>query len=199
MADFDPILAGQVCQMPEGFVVTPDYCTSLQEPLPAFLCPMEANTYNIQFTGFKVRGISEEGQKVYCSIGNFEKGMEECTVEFRDGCPRWIRYHFGPELLHWPSIGASLEFTNGDEPLQDFRMIERHYYHDQLIVSYDFNMPFVIPGTTNTWEMIYTPPILTDEWRAALAAAPWAVKSDSFYFVNGKLVMHNRAEYNYAA
>jgi hypothetical protein len=28
--------------------------------------------------------------------------------------------------------------------------------------------------------------------------SPWETKSDSFYFVEGKLVMHNKAEYNYA-
>lgn len=27
---------------------------------------------------------------------------------------------------------------------------------------------------------------------------PWETKSDSFYFVDGVLVMHNKAEYNYA-
>lgn len=30
-----------------------------------------------------------------------------------------------------------------------------------------------------------------------MVAAPYETKSDSFYFVDGKLVMHNRADYNY--
>lgn len=29
--------------------------------------------------------------------------------------------------------------------------------------------------------------------------APYATKSDSFYFVDDKLIMHNKAEYSYAA
>ena len=28
--------------------------------------------------------------------------------------------------------------------------------------------------------------------------APWETRSDSFYFVQGKLIMHNKSEYNYA-
>ena len=28
--------------------------------------------------------------------------------------------------------------------------------------------------------------------------APWEVKSDSFFFAEGRLLVHNRAEYNYA-
>lgn len=32
-----------------------------------------------------------------------------------------------------------------------------------------------------------------------MAAHPYDTKSDSFYFVDGKLVMHNKAEYAYTA
>ena len=28
--------------------------------------------------------------------------------------------------------------------------------------------------------------------------SPWDTKSDSFYFVEDKLIMHNKSEYNYA-
>lgn len=30
-------------------------------------------------------------------------------------------------------------------------------------------------------------------------AAPYATKSDSFYIINGKLMLHNKAEYAYNA
>lgn len=30
-----------------------------------------------------------------------------------------------------------------------------------------------------------------------MVAEPWATESDSFYFVNGELVMHNKALYRY--
>eukprot|EP00435_Cladocopium_sp_Y103_P005585 s1260_g1.t2 len=106
---------------------------------------------------------------------------------------RFIRYHFGPEFLGIQTIGTTLEFTNGEHEVHDFRMIERHYFRDQLITSYDFTMPFVIPNTRNTWEMIYTKPEFSDEWKEALVTSPWEVRSDSFYFVNGRLIMHNRA------
>jgi hypothetical protein len=28
--------------------------------------------------------------------------------------------------------------------------------------------------------------------------SPWETKSDTFFFVDNKLIIHNRAEYNYA-
>mmetsp|Transcript_10235 Transcript_10235/g.30800 ORF Transcript_10235/g.30800 Transcript_10235/m.30800 type:complete len:82 (+) Transcript_10235:3-248(+) len=77
-------------------------------------------------------------------------------------------------------------------------MIERHYFRDILIKSYDFTLPFVIPNTTNTWEVIYTMPELDPVVKEGIMACPWETRSDSFYFVDGKLVMHNKAEYNYS-
>ncbi len=31
-----------------------------------------------------------------------------------------------------------------------------------------------------------------------MIASPWETKSDSFYFVDNELIMHNKAEYNYS-
>jgi hypothetical protein len=38
-----------------------------------------------------------------------------------------------------------LTFQVGPEPLGSFRMIERHYFKNQLMRSYDFTFGFVIP------------------------------------------------------
>ena len=86
----------------------------------------------------------------------------------------------------------------GDQPLHNFRMIERHYFKQALVKSYDFTLPFVIPNTTNTWEVIYTMPDLLQEEKSELIAHPWDTRSDSFYCVDGRLAMHNKAEYNYS-
>jgi hypothetical protein len=40
------------------------------------------------------------------------------------------------------SIGAKLVFKVGEDPLPGFRMIERHYFKDQLIKSFDFTLGF---------------------------------------------------------
>ena len=73
---------------------------------------------------------------------------------------RCIRYDFGASflrfvLLHFvacpctlsirpsrKSIGAKLVFKVGEDPLPGFRMIERHYFKDQLIKSFDFTLGF---------------------------------------------------------
>lgn len=93
----------------------------------------------------------------------------------------------------------SLEFAVGSEALNSFRMIERHYFRDMLIRSYDFDFGFCIPNSTNTWEAIYDIPALEESIQQDMIAHPYMAKSDSFYFVNDELVMHNKAEYCYTS
>jgi hypothetical protein len=103
----------------------------------------------------------------------------------------------------------------GELAVPNFRMIERHYFRDRLVQNYDFAFGFCIPNSTNTWEQIYEFPQLEPELstsprpplpartdgvraEAAMIANPYETKSDSFYFVNDELIMHNKAEYAYS-
>eukprot|EP00061_Rhincodon_typus_P005216 g24469.t1 len=56
-----------------------------------------------------------------------------------------------------------VEFTVGDKPINSFRMIERHYFRDQLLKSFDFEFGFCIPSSKNTCEHIYEFPQLSEE------------------------------------
>lgn len=78
-------------------------------------------------------------------------------------------------------------------------MIERHYFQGKLIKSYDFNFDFCIPNSTNEWESIYDmPPLSAKEVQAFVdAKGDKRQASDSFYFVDGEMVMHNKAFYTY--
>ena len=77
-------------------------------------------------------------------------------------------------------------------------VVERHYFRGRVIQDYSFRFGFVIPNSQNEWEFVYDMPSLTAEETQEIIAAPWEVKSDSFFFANGSLIVHNRAEYNYA-
>lgn len=183
------------CPPPAEQAITPEYVNSLTEPSEGFLCPLSANKYGINFTSFKIRSVEDGSDQVLFEVG--KSGGDAAMPPPASDDDRFIQYHFGPAFLDFKCIGTTLEFCIGDQPLHNFRMIERHYFGNQLIRSYDFELPFVIPGTSNTWEVIYSMPELNDEWKAALIANPWATRSDSFFFVDDELVMHNRAEYNY--
>lgn len=51
----------------------------------------------------------------------------------------------------------------GDKPVNNFRMIERHYFRNQLLKSFDFHFGFCIPSSRNTCEHIYDFPPLSEE------------------------------------
>ena len=111
--------------------------------------------------------------------------------------PRMIRYHLGPDFLDLKNLGSSLTFSVGDKPVKDFLMIERHYFNEILIKSFEFKFDFCIPNSVNTWEYIYTVPEIDPKLKQQMIDEPWHTRSDSFYFVGNELIMHNKAIYNY--
>jgi len=56
-----------------------------------------------------------------------------------------------------------VEFTIGEKPVSKFRMIERHYFRDRLLKSFDFEFGFVMPFSKNTMEHIYEFPTLSED------------------------------------
>jgi len=108
-----------------------------------------------------------------------------------------FRYQFSEDVLRLPAIKTSLIFSVGKQPVEQFRMIERHYFRNQLVKSFDFKFGFCIPGSTNTWDAVYSVPPLDDALIAEMIANPYETTSDSFYFAGNKLIMHNKALYSY--
>ena len=76
-------------------------------------------------------------------------------------------------------------------------MLERHYNGNKLIKSFEFNFSFCVPGSTNSSEFIYELPTFTPEEKEEITSNPYQVKSDTFFFHKGKLIVHNKVAYNY--
>ena len=190
--------------------ITPDVVRSYTGFTPKFLCGMSSNIYNIRFKRFKVRDIETDFVLFDVSddsddSNNNENMPEELKdenlkkIEDEDiyKSPRMIRYHLGPDFLDLKNLGSSLTFSVGDKPVKDFLMIERHYFNEILIKSFEFKFDFCIPNSVNTWESIYTIPEIDPKLKQQMIDEPWHTRSDSFYFVQNKLIMHNKAIYNY--
>eukprot|EP00992_Anisonema_acinus_P014668 TRINITY_DN9402_c0_g1_i2.p1 TRINITY_DN9402_c0_g1~~TRINITY_DN9402_c0_g1_i2.p1 ORF type:complete len:190 (+),score=45.88 TRINITY_DN9402_c0_g1_i2:84-653(+) len=177
------------------------------KPTEGFCVPLSANVYNIVFHSFKIRDM--ENNKCLFEVDGDkepEAGENQSQVATHpsvdddpEAAVRTIRYNFASDFLKCKTIGTKLVFSVGEKPVPNFRMIERHYFKEKLIKSFDFAFGFCIPNSTNSWEAIYDLPELTKEEEAEIIANPFATKSDSFYFVDGELVMHNKAEYGYNA
>ena len=190
--------------------ITPDIVREYKEFTPKFLCGLDANTYNIKFKKFKMRDLESDfvlfevsDDSPDDSNNSDEKKEEEKKekINYEDEdiftSPRSIRYHLGPDFLELKDLGSSLTFSVGNQPVKDFLIIERHYFKDLLIKSFEFKFDFCIPNSVNTWEYIYTIPEIDPEVKKDMISEAWTTRSDSFYFVGEKLIMHNKAFYNY--
>ena len=173
--------------------VTSDYVKTLTEPTDRFLCKLDDNWPKFKFGGFKIRDCVSNIVLVEVP----EQDVDNDLSDADDPNSRVIKYHLGPEFLHLKTAGLTLNFKIGDKPIQNMEMVERHYFRGKVIRSYDFTFGFIIPNSANTWEFIYDLPTLPPDEMAEIIAAPYEVKSDSFFFAEGKLIIHNRAVYNY--
>ena len=95
------------------------------------------------------------------------------------------------------NVGLNLEFSIGDKPVKGMQMIEKHFFRGKVIREYAFDFPFVMPSSTNNWDFTYALPQLAPDEMKEIVEAPWEVKSDSYFFAEGKLIIHTRAIYNY--
>ncbi|KAM6946431.1 protein unc-119 homolog A [Aplochiton taeniatus] len=175
--------------------VSPEDVLGLQKITENYLCSPEENVHMIDFTRFKIRDMETgtilfEITKPPTPAGN--------KKDFDPNAGRFVRYQFTPAFLQLRQVGATVEFTVGDMPINNFRMIERHYFREKLLKSFDFEFGFCMPSSKNTCEHIYEFPPLSEEIMREMILHPYETQSDSFYFVDNKLVMHNKADYSYS-
>ncbi|XP_025044430.2 protein unc-119 homolog A isoform X3 [Pelodiscus sinensis] len=155
-------------------LIGPEDVLGLQKITGDYLCTPEENVYKIDFTRFKIRDMesgtvlfeitkppaSEHNDDLICAIPEREHADKK-DVDPNAG--RFVRYQFTPAFLRLRQVGATVEFTVGDKPINNFRMIERHYFRDQLLKSFDFEFGFCIPSSKNTCEHIYEFPQLSED------------------------------------
>ena len=176
--------------------VTPEFTRGLKAPTQKFLCKLSDNWAGFRFCGFKIRDMVSN--MVLVDVPADEVEGEDQLSDDDDPTKRLIKYHLGPEFLQLKTVGLTMNFSIGSKPINTLQMQERHYFRGKVIRDYEFKFGFVIPKSTNSWEFVYDMPDMTAEEKAEIINAPWEVKSDTFFFADGKLMLHNRAEYNYA-
>ena len=144
--------------------VTPESVIAYTSATADFLCPLSANIYGIDFLYFRIRDLDSGAVLVEVQKEEEDENAKEEEVA-DESANRTIKYHFGPDFLNLRTIGTTLEFSVGDQPVSNFRMIERHYFRDTLLKSFDFNLEFCIPGSRNQWEVMYEVPEIDSELR----------------------------------
>ncbi|XP_012250647.1 protein unc-119 homolog [Athalia rosae] len=189
----------------ESETVTPDMVLHMPTITEKYLCSPEANVYEIDFTRFQIRDL-ETGTVLFeiakppateCENNPDPDTEADDVVGCDPNTGRFVRYQFTPQFLKLKTVGATVEFMVGSRPVNKFRMIERHFFRNKLLKTFDFEFGFCIPNSKNTCEHIYEFPALPPELVSEMIANPFETRSDSFYFVDDRLVMHNKADYAY--
>ncbi|XP_013107281.1 protein unc-119 homolog [Stomoxys calcitrans] len=192
----------------QSCTITPDDVLRLNKISEDYLCSPNANIYDIDFTRFKIRDlesgavlfeIAKPPSEQYVEANmDLMTATEDLTIEETDpNAGRYVRYQFTPAFLSLTRVGATVEFTVGKLAVNNFRMIERHFFRDRLLKTFDFEFGYCIPYSKNSCEHIYEFPNLPPELVAEMISNPFETRSDSFYFVDNRLVMHNKADYAY--
>ena len=143
-------------------MTTPSDVLAHVAPTPTFLCNLEDNVYGLEFLSFRVQDVST-GKLVFEVAKDPSAPPPVFPPGFDRNRLRSIAYRFPAEFLRFAAVATTLVFAVGEHELRDFRMIERHYFKDRLIRSFDFNFNFCIPHSVNTWESTYDLPVLSDE------------------------------------
>nr|SVE74434.1 EOG090X0D9B [Daphnia barbata] len=181
--------------------ISPEDVLKLTRITDGYLCSPDANIYDIDFTRFCIRDL--ESGTVLFEIAKplppelCDSSPEMDINDLDPNAGRFVRYQFTPHFLKLRTVGATVEFVVGEKPVNNFRMIERHYFRDRLLKTFDFEFGFCIPHSKNTCEHIYDFPALSAEAMDEMIKHPFETRSDSFYFVENRLIMHNKADYAY--
>jgi hypothetical protein len=164
----------------------------LKKPTKDYLTETDENVYKIDFIHFRIRDMKTN--KTLFEVQR-EPDDDEMFDEVDSTAGRFVQYRFPPAFLKLKQVGALVGFKVGDREVKSFRMIERHFFRDQLIKSFDFDFGFCPPNTTNSIEHIYDMPEMDSKQIKEMIEHPHETKSDSFYFVDNQLIMHKKATY----
>jgi len=179
-------------------MVRPEDVLAHGAPTKSFLCPLSANSdFGIEFLSFVIQDYTTK-KTIFEVSRDRPLPIDVSRHDASDpDSLRKINYELSEDFLRLPVVSTTLVFSVGAKPLSDFRMIERHYFRDTLIKSFDFSFGFCIPGSTNTWEACYDLPPMDGRLVDRMIEHPYETASDSFYFVGNELIMHNKAYYKY--
>ncbi|KHN79448.1 Uncharacterized protein Tcan_00101 [Toxocara canis] len=179
--------------------ITPDDVLRLNKITNDYLCEPEANIFDVEFTRFKIRDLDTDQVLFEIAKPTSDDEADDTVVVTSEeaSAARFVRYQFTPAFLRLKHVGATVEFIVGNKPVNKFRMIERHFFRDRLLKSFDFEFGFCIPNSKNTCEHIYDFPQLSESLINEMISCPYETRSDSFYFVEDRLIMHNKADYAY--
>ena len=171
--------------------LTLEEALKMEKPTDDFIIKLEDNVPGVRFNGFKLRDM--ETGEVY------HEYYPEDVYELDYFADHVLDYKFSNKLIkNEKHLGTTLKLCVGNQLVKDLVLLERHYIDGKLAASFNFKFPLFMPNSQNSIEFIYNIPKLAPEVIEKMSKGEDVhAKSDTFIFVEGKLVVHRRAEYVY--
>lgn len=144
----------------ESNLPTPEDIHAFTAPADHFLCKLSDNWAKFRFRGFKIRDMVSNIVLVEVPEDDVEN---DDLSEDDDPSKRLIKYHLGPDFLELKTVGLTMFFSVGALPINNMEMIEKHYFRGRVIREFSFKFGFIIPNSTNSWELVYDFPDLSEE------------------------------------
>jgi hypothetical protein len=162
----------------------------MPKPADSFFVKLEDNVYGIRFKGFRLRDCDTNQ--------TFHEYYAQDIYELDYFADHLLEYRFPNKILNCKTLGSNLTLVVGDSLVQKLTLIEKHFIEDKLAASYRTNYPLFMPNSENNIEFIYSVPELSEEIKKKISLGETIkAKSDTFIFVDGKLIIHRRACYDY--
>ena len=169
-----------------------DYVLQMKAPTEDFLVKLEDNIPGVRFNGFKLRDL--DSGEVY------HEYYPQDVYELDYFAENELDYTFPNKILKAKTLGSTLKLVVGNQIVKNLVLVERHYIDGKLAANYSFKFPLFMPNSSNSIEFIYNVPKLSEEIVKRMNNGdPISAKSDTFVFVEGKMVVHRRAKYIYYA
>jgi hypothetical protein len=169
-----------------------DHVLNMCEPSSEFFVHLEDNIYGIRFKGFKLRD--------YQTNEIFHNFISDDIYELDYFAENELSYIFPSIILKSQNLGSNITLVVGDHLVKDLTLIERHYIDNKLQANYKFDFPVFLPNSENNVEFMYNVPQLSKETQDNLdKGGEINAKSDTFIFVEGKLMIHRRTNYIYTS
>ncbi|XP_022244812.1 protein unc-119 homolog B-like [Limulus polyphemus] len=193
--------------------ITPDEVLKLSKVTEGYLCSPEANIYGIDFTRFKIRDMETgtvlfEIAKPSVPVSE-DEDKEKDTREQEISDPstgRFVRYHFTPQFLKLSAVGATVGFTMESFSQPTLAFFTRKSVHavTSMVTALPMDQEFQSTGSSCLLhqELHISSRVvvhLVQHYHRCeeMIKNPFQTRSDSFYFVDNKLIMHNKADYAY--
>ena len=141
---------------------------ALTKPTDRILCTLKDNQY-IRFGEYSVQcydsrtPLLQVDAQTNKQMDDFARQQEEEGTLTMD--MRVLKHEFPRAFFQLRNLELNLEFTNvnGDQPLQNLVLIEKHFFNGEVLSQFEFNFPFCMPKSTNNWQYVYELPQLSPE------------------------------------